>query len=75
MASTGIAISTEGSAGADSTDRTGARAVTTRCTRLSKNRGADSAPLDRPYQEWAVEYDVFRQQLAHLGGSRLAGLP
>ena len=40
MASTGIAISTERSAGADSTDRTGARAVTTRCTAFTVDAGS-----------------------------------
>jgi|HubBroStandDraft_4_1064222.scaffolds.fasta_scaffold96482_3 hypothetical protein len=39
MASTGIAISTEGSAGADSTDRT-ARAVATRCTAFTVDAGS-----------------------------------
>src|ERR1700747_674551 len=32
---------------------------TTRSTRLSENRRADFTPLDRPYQNRAVEYNVF----------------
>jgi len=40
---------------------------TTRRARLSENRRDDLAPLDRPYQDRAVEYDVFGKQLAHLG--------
>jgi len=47
-------------------------AGTTRSARLSENRRADFTPLDRPYQDRAVEYDVFGKQLAHLGG---VGLP
>ncbi len=40
--------------------------------RLSENRRADFTPLDRPYQDRAVEYDVFGKQLAHLAA---VGLP
>src|SRR5262249_1711555 len=48
---------------------------TTRGGRLSENRRADFTPLDRPYQDRAVEYDVLGKQLAHLGGCRLTGFP
>src|SRR5579862_2844297 len=48
---------------------------TTRSARLSENRRDDFTPLDRPYQDRAVEYDVFGKQLAHLGGGRLTGFP
>src|SRR5207249_11138584 len=44
------------------------RTGTTRRARLSENRRDDFTPLDRPYQDRAVEYDVFGEQLAHLGG-------
>src|SRR3982074_500816 len=43
--------------------------------RLSENRRDDFTSLDRPYQDRAVEYDVFGKQLAHLGGGRLTGFP
>jgi hypothetical protein len=45
---------------------------TTRRARLSENRRDDLTPLDRPYQEWAVEYDVIGKQLAHLRGCGFA---
>src|SRR5437016_1412244 len=48
---------------------------TTRRARLSENRRDDFTPLDRPYQDRAVEYDVFVKQLAHLCGCRLTGFP
>src|SRR3981189_2624042 len=41
---------------------------TTRRARQSENRRDDFTPLDWPYQDRAVEYDVFGEQLAHLGG-------
>src|ERR1051325_8704704 len=47
-------------------------AGTARSARLSENRRADFTPLDRPYQDRAVEYDVFGKQLAYLGGCRFA---
>src|SRR5258708_32697276 len=48
---------------------------TTRSARLSENRRDDFTPLDRPYQDRAVEYDVFGKQRAHLGGCRVTGFP
>src|ERR1700704_467720 len=48
---------------------------TTRRARLSENRRDDFTPLDWPYQDRAVEYDVFGKQLAHLGGCRFTGFP
>src|ERR1700694_1575617 len=48
---------------------------TTRRARLSENCRDDFTPLDWPYQDRAVEYDVFGKQLAHLGGGRLTGFP
>src|SRR5215475_3779749 len=48
---------------------------TTRRTRLSENRRNDFTPLDRPYQDRAVEYDVFGKQRAHLGGCGLTRFP
>src|SRR6266446_1624862 len=48
---------------------------TTRRARLSENRRDDFTPLDRPYQDRAVEYDVFCKQRAHLGGCRFTGFP
>src|SRR6202030_1726409 len=48
---------------------------TTRNARLSENRRDDFTSLDRPYQDGAVEYDVFGKQLAHLGGCRFTGFP
>src|SRR5215467_1919729 len=48
---------------------------TTRSARLSENRGDDFTPLDWPYQDRAVEYDVLGKQLAHLGGCRMTGFP
>ena len=48
---------------------------TTRRARLSENRRDDFTPLDRPYQDRAVEYDVFGKQLAHLGGCRRYRIP
>src|SRR6266403_557280 len=48
---------------------------TTCSARLSENRRDDFTPLDRPHQDRAVEYDVFGEQLAHLGGGRLTGFP
>src|SRR5215471_1864813 len=47
----------------------------TRSTRLSKNRGDDFTPLDRPRQDRAVEYDVFGKQLADLSGCRFTRFP
>ena len=44
---------------------------TTRRTRLSENRRDDLTPFDRPYQDWAVEYDVVGKQRAHLRGCRV----
>src|SRR6266403_745683 len=48
---------------------------TTRRARLSENRRDDFTPLDRPYQDRAVEYDIFGKQLAHLRGGRVTGFP
>src|ERR1700752_4576618 len=48
---------------------------TTRRARLSENRRDDFTPLDRPYQERAVEYDVFGKQRAHLGGCGFTRFP
>src|SRR5215471_10420563 len=48
---------------------------TTRRARLSENRRDDFTPLDWPYQDRAVEYDIFGKQLAHLGGCRVTGFP
>src|SRR5437773_447680 len=48
---------------------------TTRRARLSENRRDDFTPLDRPYQDRAVEYDVFGKQRAHLGGCGFTRFP
>src|SRR3979409_346021 len=47
----------------------------TRSARLSENRRDDFAPRDRPYQDRAVEYDVFGKQLAHVGGCGVTRFP
>src|SRR5256885_7023311 len=47
----------------------------TRRARLGKNRRDGSTPLDRPYQDRAVEYDVFGKQRADLGGCSVTGFP
>src|SRR6266478_2419215 len=48
---------------------------TTRRARLGEYRCDDFAPLDRPYQEGAIEYDVFGKELAHLGGCSFSRFP
>ena len=40
---------------------------TTRRARLSENRRDDFTPLDRPYQDRAIEYDVFRRAVGSPG--------
>lgn len=48
--------------------------VDARDTSLRDTAGrADLTPLDRPYRDRAVEYDVFGKQLAQLGGCRFTG--
>src|SRR5258708_24464493 len=48
---------------------------TARSARLSENSRDDFASLDRPYQDRAVEYDVFGKQLADLSGGGFTGFP
>src|SRR5262249_8150103 len=50
-------------------------AGTTSSTRLSENRRADFTSLDRPYEDRAVEYNVFGKQFSDLCGCRLTGFP
>jgi len=48
---------------------------TTRRARLGEYRRDDFTPLDRPYQDRALEYDVFGKERAHLGGCSVTRFP
>src|ERR1700731_2621211 len=48
---------------------------TTRRARLGEYRRNDFTPLDRPYQERAVEHDIFGKERAHLGGCSVTRFP
>lgn len=53
----------------------GVGAGATRRARLREDRRTDVTPLDRSYEDRAVEDDVLGEQLTHLGWCGLAGFP
>src|SRR6266404_3145763 len=48
---------------------------TTRRARLGEYRRDDFTPLNRPYQDRALEYDVFGKERAHPGGCSVTRFP